>query len=93
VSLEVAVLFEVVDEVAHRLLGDLGTLGQVGQTRPVRVDVLEDGGMGGAKVVEASFSQVGTDASDDVLEGDAQKNPDVGVLVAGRAGDRSQVSA
>jgi hypothetical protein len=52
--LEVAELLEVVDEVAHRLLCDLGALGEVGQARTVCLHVLEDRVVSGALLIDAA---------------------------------------
>ena len=55
----VAVLFEVVHQVADRLVGELGPLGQLPDARSFRPQVLEDRHMGRADVVEAELLQTG----------------------------------
>jgi hypothetical protein len=81
-TLDVTVRFEVVDQVAHRLLGDLGPLGELGEARALRLDVLEDGGVGGADVVEAGLGQALGDSPHDLLEWAPEQDADVGALVA-----------
>ena len=56
-----------------------------GALATARLDVLEDGGMGGAEVVEAVPSQARADPPDNFLEGVAQQDPEVGPLVSRRA--------
>jgi len=92
-TLDVAVLFEVVDQVAHRLFGDLGAFGELGEARALRLDVLEDRGVGGADVVEASLGQALCDSQHDLLEWAPQQDADVGALVARFAASRSALRA
>jgi hypothetical protein len=53
------VLFEVVHQVADRLVGELGPLGQFADPRSIRSQVLEDGHVGGADVVESRLFKAG----------------------------------
>jgi hypothetical protein len=84
-TLHIPVLLEVVDEVAHRLLGHLRPLGKLGEARALRLDVLEDRGVGGANVVEAGLDEALGDSLHDLLERTAKQDPNVGTLVAGLA--------
>jgi len=76
------VLLEIVDEVTHRLLGDVRSVGEVGQSRSVGVDVLEDSGVRGADVCEAGVSKPDSDPLNDLVVEIAKQNPDVRALVA-----------
>ena len=55
----VAVVFEVVHQVADGLVGELCPLGQLADPRSVGSQVLEDGHVGGADVIESHLLQAG----------------------------------
>jgi len=78
-------LLEVVDEVAHRLFRQLRALGEIRQTGPLRRDVLKDGGVGGADVVEPGLREAGGDPGNDLLERNPEQDSHVGSIAAGLA--------
>ena len=57
-ALDGAHLFELVNELADRLLGDADALGQVGQARALHVDVWEQIGMGRAEGVGGHYVEL-----------------------------------
>jgi hypothetical protein len=69
------------------LLGQLGTFGELGQAGSFGFDVLEDGGVGRANVIEARRRQSLGDPGHDLLERTAKKNPDVRACVSRLAGE------
>ena len=73
-SLEVAALFEVVDERFDRLLAHRGVGGDVDRAHPIGTGRLQDGEVTRAHVLEAGRDQLGVDASADRLPRRAQQN-------------------
>jgi hypothetical protein len=86
-SLEVAASFQMIDQIAHRLIRHLGPLGQLGQARPVGLDVLEDGGVGRSDVFEACVGVTVRNTVDDSMKRDPQEDSDVQALVSRLAGE------
>jgi hypothetical protein len=70
-AFHVAVFFEVVHQVADRLVGQLGPLGQLPDARSLGPQVLEDRHVGRADVIEAELLQAGLD----VLHGPVVPGP------------------
>jgi len=58
------------------------SVSEVGQSRSVGVDVLEDSGVCGTDVCEASVSQFDGDPLNKIVVEVAEQNPDVRALVA-----------
>lgn len=61
-ALGVAALHQVVDDLPHRLLGQLRPLGDVGEAQPLPLDEAEDAAVGGPDVAVFRLLQLGPDA-------------------------------
>ena len=86
-AVEIALALEVLDEIAHRLLGDLCALGELGEPRTVGVDVLEDRGVCRADALEAGSGKSLTHALDDLLEWAAKQDAEVRSVILRGAGE------